>query len=112
VVDSSRDELVARTVPTHDQPSCFRVDVCSDRSDYQLSLVSSRKKKTRKNRRVILASLHSAFSLSAPTAIMVATGIGAEYGILFKGGAVIESAHRATTVVFDKTGTLTEGNNR
>ena len=40
---------------------------------------------------------------------MVATGKGAEYGILFKNGEVLETAHSVTTVVFDKTGTLTQG---
>ncbi|MDH6115334.1 Cu+-exporting ATPase [Kitasatospora sp. MAP12-15] len=58
---------------------------------------------------VLVVACPCALGLATPTALLAATGRGAELGVLVQGPEVLESLRRIDTVVLDKTGTLTSG---
>ncbi|KAL4252894.1 cation transport ATPase (P-type) family protein [Abortiporus biennis] len=58
---------------------------------------------------VLAISCPCAIGLAVPMVILIASGVAAKYGVVFKSAVIIEQAKNVKYVVFDKTGTLTEG---
>ncbi|KAK1725214.1 copper-translocating P-type ATPase [Colletotrichum acutatum] len=61
---------------------------------------------------VLIVSCPCAIGLAVPMVILIASGVAAEKGVVFKSADSIELAYKTSHVVFDKTGTLTTGNLR
>jgi len=61
---------------------------------------------------VLIIACPCALGLATPMSIMVASGKGAQAGVLFRNAEAIEALRHVDTVVIDKTGTLTEGRPR
>lgn len=57
---------------------------------------------------VMVVACPCALGLATPTAVLVASSVGAQRGLLLRGGDVLEQMAKIKVVAFDKTGTLTQ----
>ncbi|OQD78754.1 hypothetical protein PENANT_c084G05141 [Penicillium antarcticum] len=58
---------------------------------------------------VLIVSCPCAIGLAVPMVVVIASGVAAECGVIFKSSSAIEVAYKTSHVIFDKTGTLTQG---
>jgi Cu+-exporting ATPase len=58
---------------------------------------------------VVIVACPCAMGIATPTAILVGAAVGAQNGILIKGGDYLEKTRELQAIAFDKTGTLTKG---
>lgn len=58
---------------------------------------------------VLIVSCPCAIGLAVPMVVVIAGGVAAQHGVVFKSATTIETARKVSQVVFDKTGTLTQG---
>ena len=57
----------------------------------------------------LIVSCPCAIGLAVPMVMVIAGGVGAKHGVIFKSPGAIQNARKASHVIFDKTGTLTHG---